>query len=76
MPGKEILESSGDEGCDIFRYGEYGVYGLLEGYWCGMEIGDKVSAITLRKRRRKWVCECQRSKTEKSRESVVVFLRR
>ena len=29
MPGKEILGSSGDEGCDILRCGEYGMF---EGY--------------------------------------------
>jgi hypothetical protein len=45
MPGKDIFESSGDEGCDIFRYD---VYGGFEGYWCAREIGDNVNAITLR----------------------------
>ena len=46
MPGKDILGSSGDEGCDILRYV---VYAVGEEYWCGKQRGDTVSAITLRK---------------------------
>jgi hypothetical protein len=46
---------------------------VFEWYWCAREIGDKVSAITLRKPNRKWVCEWHRSKTEESVQ-VPVFL--
>ena len=46
MPGKEILGSSGDGGCDMLRYG---VVRVREEYWCAREMGDNVSAITLRK---------------------------